>query len=341
VRILVLGGTVWLGRSIATTALDHGHHVTCLARGGSSDPPDGAAFVRADRDQPDAYDEVVRAEWDVVVDVSRQPGQVRRAVEALADRAGRVVFTSSASVYADHGTPGDDETAAVLPALDGDVMETMATYGEAKVACEQHVRRAFGPSRSLVIRIGLIGGPGDIFGRSGYWPLRFSRPAADDGTVLVPDAPALPTQVIDVRDLAAWIVDAAAAGLTGTFNATGETIPLADHLEVARAVAGHTGPLAPVDQEWLLAHGVEPWMGERSLPLWLPLPEYAGFSARDSSAARAAGLVTRPLADTLADTLTWELVSGPDRPRLAGLTAEEERRLLTAVHASAATPVDG
>jgi 2'-hydroxyisoflavone reductase len=148
--------------------------------------------------------------------------------------------------------------------------------------------------------------------------------------------------VIDVRDLAAWIVDAGTAGLSGIFNATGETIPLPEHLEVARAVAGHTGPVVPVDQAWLLAHDVEPWMGERSLPLWLPLPDYAGFSARDSSAARAAGLVTRPLADTLADTLEWELASGADRPRLAGLTAEEERSLLVAARATpAATTVDG
>jgi hypothetical protein len=159
--------------------------------------------------------------------------------------------------------------------------------------------------------------------------------------VLVPDAPALPTQVIDVRDLAAWIVDAGTAGLTGTFNATGETTPLPDHLTMARAVAGHTGPVVPVDQDWLLAHDVEPWMGERSLPLWLPLPDYAGFSARDSSAARAAGLVTRPLADTLADTLAWELTAGADRPRLAGLTADEERRLLAAVHAASAPTLDG
>jgi len=329
-RILVLGGTAWLGRYIATTAGDSGHQVTCVARGESGSVPDGVEFVRADRDQPDAYDEVARAEWDVVVDVSRQPGQVRRAVAALADRAGRFVFISSASAYADHGTPDEDETAALLPPLEGDVMESMETYGPAKVACEQHVVEAFGPDRSLVIRVGLIGGPGDIFGRTGYWPLRFARPAAADGSVLVVDAPALPTQVIDVRDLAAWVVEAGTRGLSGIFNAMGETTPLPVHLDVARAVGGHTGPVVPVDQDWLLAHDVEPWMGERSLPLWLPLPEYAGFSARASSAARAAGLVTRPLAATLADTLVWELESGPDRRRMAGLTPDEERDLLAA-----------
>jgi 2'-hydroxyisoflavone reductase len=333
-RLLVLGGTAWLGRCVAATAVELGHRVTCLARGDSGGAPAGAAFVRADRDRPDALAEVGTQEWDAVVDVSRQPGQVRRAVAALADRSAEFVFTSSGNVYADHGTPGDDETAALLPPLDGDVMESMQTYGPAKVACEQHVRAAFGADRSLILRVGLIGGPGDIFDRTGYWPLRFARPAAPDGSVLVPDTPQLPTQVIDVRDLARWIVDAAEQRLSGTFNATGETVPLPQHLAVARAVAGHTGPVVSVDQAWLLAHHVEPWMGERSLPLWLPLPEYAGFSARDSSAARAAGLATRPLADTLADTLAWEMATGWDRPRKAGLSAEDERRLLDAAQAA-------
>lgn len=333
-RLLVLGGTAWLGRCLATTAVELGHRVTCLARGNSGAGPGGSVFVRADRDRPDAFGEVAHEEWDAVVDVSRQPGQVGRAVAALAERTALFVFTSSGNVYADHGTPGDDEGAALLPALDGDVMESMETYGPAKVACEQQVLTAFGTERSLILRVGLIGGPGDLFDRTGYWPLRFARPAAPDGSVLVPDVPELSTQVIDVRDLARWIVDSGERGLSGIFNAMGETTPLPEHLEAAREVAGHTGPVVPVDQEWLLAHKVEPWMGERSLPMWLPLPEYAGFSARDSSAARAAGLITRPLADTLADTLAWELATGPDRPRRAGLTAGDERALLAEVQTS-------
>lgn len=333
-RLLVLGGTAWLGRCVAETAVELGHRVTCLARGESGTTAGGAVFVHADRDRPDAYDEVATDEWDVVVDVSRQPGHVRRAVAALADRSARFVFTSSGNVYADHGTPGADEGAALLPPLDGDVMASMETYGPAKVACERHVRTAFGADRSLILRVGLIGGPGDLFDRTGYWPLRFARPAVPDASVLVPDAPALSTQVIDVRDLARWIVESGEHRLSGTFNATGESMPLPQHLDVARAVAGHTGAIVPVDQEWLLAHGVEPWMGDRSLPLWLPLPEYAGFSARDSSAARAAGLSTRPLADTLADTLAWELATGPDRPRKAGLSAADERSLLDAAQAA-------
>jgi 2'-hydroxyisoflavone reductase len=328
VRLLVLGGTAWLGRHIAAAALEQGHDVTCLARGDSGAAPEGAALIRSDRDGPDAYDEVVGVEWDAVVDVSRQPGHVRRATAALEDRSRAFVFVSSVSVYAEYATPDADESAELLPALEGDVMETMATYGEAKVACERHVLTTFGPDRSLIVRSGLIAGPGDTSDRTGYWPLRFSRPATADGRVLVPDAPELATQMIDVRDLAAWVVEAAAHDRAGTFNATGDVVAMPSHLAVARAVAGHSGPIVAVDQDWLQAHDIEPWMGERSLPLWLPLPEYAGFGARSTRAARAAGLVVRPLDETLADTLAWELTAGPDRPRRAGLSDADERALL-------------
>jgi 2'-hydroxyisoflavone reductase len=144
----------------------------------------------------------------------------------------------------------------------------------------------------------------------------------------VPDAPGLATQLIDVRDLAAWLVEAAARQVSGTYNVAGPTLTLADHLQVARQVAGHAGPVVPVEEQWLTDNGVQPWMGERSLPLWLNDPDWLGFNARDTRAARAAGLSTRPLAETLADTLAWELTRDPGRARLAGLTAAEERELL-------------
>jgi len=333
-RLLVLGGTAWLGHHIAATAVGRGHDVTSLARGASGAAPPGVAFTRADRDGADAYHEVAREEWDAVIDVSRQPGQVRRATAALSGRGGSFVFVSSGNVYADHATPGDDENAALLPALAGEVMASMETYGQAKVACEGHVLNAFGPGRSLIARVGLIGGPGDTFDRTGYWPLRFRRPAAEDGSVLVPDVPGLATQVIDVRDLASWLVDAGERHLSGVFNVVGETIPLPAHLALARECAGHTGPVVAAGQDWLVARDVQPWMGERSLPLWLPMPEHAGFSSRDGSAARAAGLTTRPLAETLADTLAWELSRNLDRPRRAGLSDHDERSLLRALAAS-------
>jgi nucleoside-diphosphate-sugar epimerase len=330
-RVLVLGGTAWLGGHVAGSALQMGHQVTCLARGVSGTVPDGAVLVAADRMRPGAYDRVAEDEWDVVVEVSRQPGQVRSAVAALAARTRYFVFVSSANVYADHSTPGQQEDGVLLAPLAGDVMEGMESYGEAKVACEQHVLAAFGPRRSLIARVGLIGGPGDVFDRTGYWPLRFARPATEDGAVLVPDAPALLTQVIDVRDLAAWLVDAGCHGVAGVFNATGETVLLAQHLEVARRVAGHTGSVVRADQQWLLAQGVEPWMGERSLPLWLTDPDWLGFNARDSSKARRAGLVTRPLDQTLSDTLAWELSRAPGFVRRAGLSDADERALLQAL----------
>ncbi len=263
-------------------------------------------------------------------DVGRHPGHIRTAVETLHSRARHYVFVSSCNVYADHRAPGQDESAPLLDPLDNDVMESMADYGQAKVACEQHVQRVFGSEHALVARVGLIGGPGDPFDRSGYWPLRFARPAAADGAVLVPNAPRLGTQLIDVRDLAGWLLDAAARRLSGSYNVAGPTLTLADHLQVAREVAGHTGPVVAVDEQWLTDQGVQPWMGERSLPLWLSDPDWLGFNARDAGAARAAGLRTRPLMDTLSDTLAWELTLDPTRTRLAGLTAADERELLKA-----------
>lgn len=137
VRVLVLGGTGWPGHEVARQSVAAGHAVTCLACGTSGRPPQGAAWVHGDRHEPGAYDAVSAEPWDLVVDVTRQPGQVRSAVTALADRAARRVFVSTVSVYADEAAHEADESAALLPALAGDVMEDMSTYGEAKVACEQ------------------------------------------------------------------------------------------------------------------------------------------------------------------------------------------------------------
>jgi nucleoside-diphosphate-sugar epimerase len=329
-RLLILGGTAWLSREVARTAQNRGDAVTCLARGTSGPAADGAELVTADRNRPDAYDAVRDRDWDAVVDVSRQPGQVRSAVAALRDRAAHYVFVSSISVYADVAESGRDESSPLLPPLAGDVMESMADYGPAKVTCEQHVRQGFGAERSLVARVGLIGGPGDRSGRSGYWPLRFRRPAAPDGAVLVPDAPDLPTSVIDARDLAAWLVEAARQRTAGVLNACGPVHALADHLDTARTVAGHNGPVVAVPPSWLTEQQVQAWMGERSLPLWLDDPSEFGLSALDSGAAYAAGLAARPLAETLADTLEWELGRPANQPRPAGLTDAEERELLEA-----------
>lgn len=143
-RMLVLGGTAWLGRHIVDSALAGGHEVTCLARGESGAMPSGARWVRADRDREHANASVAQERWDSIIDLSRQPGQVRRAAAALAGTCGSFVFVSSTSVYADHRNLNQDEGADVLPALESDVMQSMAFYGPAKVACEQHVRNLVG-----------------------------------------------------------------------------------------------------------------------------------------------------------------------------------------------------
>jgi nucleoside-diphosphate-sugar epimerase len=292
--------------------------------------PPGATHVRADREQPGAYDLVAEQRWDAVIDVSRHPGQVRAAVAALEPVAGRCLFVSSGNAYADAETPAQDESAELNDPLDGDVMESMATYGPAKVACEQAILAGFGPDRTLIARAGLIGGPGDTSDRSGYWPLRFARPSNPEGRVLVPTASGLTVQVIDVRDLSAWLVTAAEQGTSGAFNTVGASMDFDAHLEVARSLAPRevNTEAVPAPDDWLLERGVTHWSGPRSLPLWLPLPDYAGFVSRDGSAARAMGLVNRPLVDTLADTLAWERSRPADRQRAAGLSDADERELL-------------
>lgn len=327
--ILVLGGTSWLGGEVARAALAAGHSVTCLARGLSGHAPPGVTFVCADRGEDTAYEQARDQDWDGVVDVSWQPGFVRGALTALAGRTRTWVYVSSCSVYAEHDTIGADESVALLPALDGDTAEP-EQYGEAKVACERAVLEGVGPGGAVIARSGLIGGPGDHTGRSGYWPLRFAHPATDDGSVLVPADQDIGTQLVDVRDLAVWLVRCVEEPVSGVFNVAGPTTPLSGHLAVARAVAGHTGPLVAVANEWLVAHHVQEWAGPRSLPLWLHSPGSAGFGARSAAAGVAAGLDCRPLAQTLADVLAWEVAQGGGRPRGAGLSQQEERQLIDA-----------
>ena len=331
-KLLILGGTAWLGHRTALTAAAEGHQVTCAARGTSGAPPPGVRFMAADRDADGGLAAAAAEDWDAVIDVSRQPGQIRRAVRDLAPVAGFCVFVSTGNVYASQQDRGQDEDAPLLAPLDADVMETMESYGQAKVAGEQAVTAGFGEGRRAIVRAGLIGGPGDTSGRSGYWPLRFAHPGSD-GRVLVPDAPQQPTQLIDVRDLAQWLVDLAREQTAGVFNATGNTIPFAEHLAAAAGISRDTpgrvpAGAVPAPEAWLREQGVAEWSGSRSLPLWLQDPSWHGMNARSNARAQQAGLCLRRLDRTLADTLAWEEDAGVDRPRGAGLTRAEERGLL-------------
>jgi nucleoside-diphosphate-sugar epimerase len=322
-RLLILGGTQFLGRAIATHASAIGHDVTCAARGVTGAVPDGAHFIRIDRDVPDGLTPLADKEFDAVVDVSRHPGQVRRAVAALKPRARHWSFVSTVSVYADVSTIGQRADTAPLKAPTAPEVElsTEETYGAAKLACEQAVGEG-----AFICRAGLIVGPEDPTGRFTYWPTRLAR----GGEVLVPATPEDAVQFIDVRDLARWIVHAAQTGLTGCFDGIGPTITRGEFLAECVGALGASCTFTWADRAFLESHDIRRWSGARALPMWLPLPDYAGFNTRDTSPARSAGLTVRPLAETARDTLAWARAAGG---AVTGLTADEERAALEAWHA--------
>ena len=322
--ILVLGGTAMLGRHIARSAMDAGHRVTCLARGESGPIAEGAELVRADRNEAAAYTAVVRRDWDEVVEISWQPGFVAEALAALSDRARHWTYISSGSVYASHATIGSDESAEVVPATRSRVVDR-EEYGNAKVACEQLSTTSVG-EKLLIARAGLIGGPGDDTDRTGAWVARAA--AAPTAPMLVPDALDQSTQVIDVRDLAGWLVNSAELGRTGVFNAVGPIMSLGDWIELSRRIGGHTGGTVAASPEWLVEQGVEEWAGPDSIALWIADPEWRGFAARSGAAAEAAGLRHRSRTEMIMDTLDWERAQGLDRPRSAGLSLAREAELI-------------
>lgn len=254
-RVLVLGGTGWLGREVARAALADGAEVVCLARGESGAAPPGATLVRADRTAPGAYD-AAAGDWDEVVELATAPGLVVPALAALAPRAAHWTLVSTVSVYRRDDEPGADETADLVEPRD------LTAYPDAKVAAERASADHLG-DRLLIARPGLIVGPGDPTDRFGYWPARLHR----GGRVLVPDPAERHVQAIDVADLAAWLVRAGRARAAGRVNAVGHPHRMDAFLAAAAAVTGFRGDLVPAGDAWLRDHDVRYWSGPRSLPL--------------------------------------------------------------------------
>lgn len=323
--LLVLGGTGWLSGHAARHAVEQGLEVTCLARGRSGDAPDGARLVRGDRNEASAYDEVAGRDWDLVLDVTWQPDHVRSAVSALADRVGHWLHVSTISVYADPMRPGADESAPLNPPYEGEGLAGIEDYGSAKVSCELACQDAIAADSLLIARAGLLFGYGDRSDRFGYWPARAAQ-AADGEPVLCPPRDQ-PMQLLDADDLARWLVSAGLAGTSGVMNAAGSDITIGDALDASAEAAGTSPDWREATEQWLLEHDVAPWMGPGSLPLWLPAEDTAGMRV-DCSRARAAGLSTRPIAESAAGALAWERELGLDRERHAGLTRDQERALL-------------
>jgi 2'-hydroxyisoflavone reductase len=324
-RWLVLGGTRFLSHAVVAEALGRGHEVVCAARGESGPVPEGATLVVVDRDVPGSLDALRGERFDAVVDVARMSCTwVHDALAALGPTAGHWTFVSTINVYADAAAVGQGVDAPlVAPLGSGDGASGPDVYGGLKVAGENAVRAAVG-DRALVVRAGLICGPGDLSDRFGYWPARFAR----GGRAVVPDAPDQPMQIVDVRDLAAWLVGAGERGLTGTFDGSGPRTTLGTLLdEIAAAVGAPDLERVPVAPAVLAAAGVGPWAGPRSLPLWLPA-SHAGIGARDTAPAAAAGLRCRPAGDTARAALDHERALGLARERRAGLAPADEAALL-------------
>jgi 2'-hydroxyisoflavone reductase len=317
-RIPVLGGTQFLGRHVVENALERGHDVTLFNRGRTR--PElfpGVERLRGDRDGD--LDALRSRSFDAVVDTSGYvPRVVRETIDALGD-VGHHTFVSTISVYTDVSTP-PTETSPVAE-LKQETEEWREAYGELKALCEDVVRSRF--PHAFVPRPGLIAGPWDPTGRFTYWPQRI----AAGGRVLAPAPPGAHVQTIDARDLAAWIVRAAEEGTSGTYNAVDRPTTRAALFDTCRDVAGSDAELVWVDGNFLAAHDVGEWM---ELPLWIRDPQFAGMLSVDPSAAFAAGLATRSLAETVRDTLEW--ARGGDAPSdpPAGLTPEKERAVLDA-----------
>ncbi len=338
-RILILGGTGFIGPHQVRYALARGHKVTLFNRGKQKEAWPGAVEELLGDRNTGNLKALQGREWDVCIDnPTTLPFWVRDAGHVLRGKVKQYIFISTISVYAENDRPGADESAAVLKYAGKDALaETEESfrphlgelYGPLKAVSEKEASKQFGKATTIV-RPGLIVGPGDQTDRFTYWPVRLAR----GSEVLAPGDGSDPVQFIDARDLAEWIIRMAESRSFGTFNATGPQARLTMQPMLAEigAAVHSSAQLTWVPTKFLEEQKVEAWS---DLPVWVPAQgDSAGFASRNIKKALAAGLTFRPLTATAADTLAWFNEQPPERQAKlhAGLTAEREAAILAAWH---------
>lgn len=328
-RILVLGGTVFLGRNVAQYAVEHDHSVTTFSRGRSGEPVAGARVLTGDRTDPESLRQVADQEYDLVFDTAYFPHQVRASTALLEPIAGHYAFTSTINVYPGWPEQADYHVGGTYdgdPDAEGeDVPDDLpdgGAYGWRKVGAERAVLRSFGEHRSSLLRAGLIVGPYDGIGRLPWWLDRMAR----GGEVLAPGRPDQELRFIDARDLAAF----ALLRVPGTYETTGPAhqITRAQLYQEIKLVTQSDAELSWVDDDFLTGADVAGWT---ELPLWIPEAEAPSAFAQDTEPAEAAGLACRPLHDTLLDVWDWMRgLTGGWQPaeNTPGLAPDKERQLL-------------
>ena len=320
-RILIIGGTRFVGQAMAQAALDAGHDVSLLHRHATDELP-GATHLLADRDGDlSVLDE---KSYDATIDVCAYvPGQVRSLHEALGDRGGHHVFISTVSVYQEPEGPGADEDSPLFAPASEDATEvTNESYGPMKVTCENIATELYGERGLAIVRPTYVVGPRDMTARYPWWPLR----AARGGTMIAPGPAEAPMQCIDARDMGAWTIRLAEGSVTGAFTAARPHTTFGAMLDETLAAVDSDARLVPVDGDWLVEQGID----GLQLPLWTE----GGVEwslAMGTARAEAAGLTHRPFAETVRDTLTWAQAN-PDQSTNPswGLPPERDKELLDA-----------
>jgi len=331
-KLLIMGGTGFIGPHIVAAAVKRGHTITLFNRG-KTHPGLFPDLEKLHGDRKTDLSALEGRKWDAVVDTAAYiPGDVTRSATLLAPNVGQYLLVSTVSVYAKLDKPGLDESAPLATTTEPDAQKvTNENYGALKVLCEKAAEAAL-PGRVCVIRPGLIVGPGDNSDRFTYWPVRVAR----GGEVLAPDKPGDFVQFIDARDLADFIVLCLERKTFGTFNADAQagSITIGALLDTCKKVTKSDAQFTWVDPKFLEEQKIGPWA---DLPVWIPAEgDDAGFGQVSAAKAKAAGLTYTPLADTVNDTLTWfKTEPAEHQAKLkAGLTAEREAAALKAWHAA-------